>query len=232
MEAIVLAGGFGTRLRAVVADLPKPMAPVAGRPFLEILLASLAGKGITRVVLSVGYMAQTIVERFGHTFGGLEIDYAIEATPLGTGGAVRLALGRCTGEPVLVVNGDTFLDVDLEALRGLWRADRAPVVVARAVGDTTRFGRLRVEGERITAFAEKGVAGPGLINAGCYLVPRDLLAAFGPDRAFSLETDFLAPCVERSTVRVLVSAGTFIDIGVPEDYARAQTLLAPHAAPR
>ena len=116
MEAVVLAGGLGTRLRQVVPDLPKPMAPVAGRPFLEILLGALAAKGIDRVVLSVGHRADAITGHFGHRWNGLEIDYAVEATPLGTGGAVRLALGHCRHDPVLVVNGDTFLDLEVDAL--------------------------------------------------------------------------------------------------------------------
>jgi D-glycero-alpha-D-manno-heptose 1-phosphate guanylyltransferase len=229
MEAVVLAGGLGTRLRQVVPDLPKPMAPVAGRPFLEILLGALAAKGIDRVVLSVGHRAEAITGHFGSRWHGLEIDYAIEATPLGTGGAVRLALSRCRHDPVLVVNGDTFLDLEVDALMRRWRADGAPVLVARAVPDTARFGRLTVDGDRLAGFAEKGVPGPGLINAGCYLVPRNLLAALPADRPFSLETDFLVPSGPGAGFSVFVSEGLFIDIGVPEDFTRAQSLLAPHA---
>jgi len=229
MEAIVLAGGLGTRLRSVVPDLPKPMAPVAGRPFLEILLASLRRKGVTRVVLSVGHRAEAVVEHFAGGFRGLAIESVVEDTPLGTGGAVRLALAHCRTDPVLVLNGDTFLDLDLAALRACWQADRAPVVVARQVDDTTRFGRLQIEGDRILRFAEKGVAGPGPINAGVYLLPRDLLDTFEPGRPFSLESDFFAPEAGRRLLRAFVSDGLFIDIGVPDDYARAQRLLAPFA---
>jgi D-glycero-alpha-D-manno-heptose 1-phosphate guanylyltransferase len=229
MEAVVLAGGLGTRLRQVVPDLPKPMAPVAGRPFLEILLGALAAKGIDRVVLSVGHRAEAITGHFGSRWNGLEIDYAIEATPLGTGGAVRLALGRCRHDPVLVVNGDTFLDLEVDALMRRWQANGAPVLVARAVSDTARFGRLTVDGDRLSGFAEKGVPGPGLINAGCYLVPRNLLAALPADRPFSLETDFLVPRGPEAGFRVFVSEGLFIDIGVPDDFSRAQSLLAPYA---
>jgi D-glycero-alpha-D-manno-heptose 1-phosphate guanylyltransferase len=231
MEAVVLAGGLGTRLRSVVPDLPKPMAPVAGRPFLEILLSSLARQGVARVVLSVGHRAAQIVEHFGAAYDGLEIDYAVEDSPLGTGGAVRLALSRCRSEPVLVLNGDTFLELDLPALWACWRADRAPVVVAREVEDTARFGRMRIEDGRVIAFAEKGVAGPGTINGGVYLVPRDLLDGFEPGRAFSIESDFFTPQAGRRTIRAFVARGRFIDIGVPDDYARAQSLLAPFARP-
>lgn len=225
----MLAGGLGTRLRAVVPDLPKPMAPVAGRPFLEILLSSLARGGVDRVVLSVGHRAAQIVDHFGRAYDGLEVDYAVEDTPLGTGGAVRLALGRCSGEPVLVLNGDTFLELDLAALRACWRDDRAPVVVAREVDDTARYGRMRIEDGRVVAFAEKGVAGPGTINGGVYLVPRDLLDAFEPGRAFSIENDFFAQQAGRRTIRAHVARGRFVDIGVPDDYARAQSMLAAFA---
>jgi D-glycero-alpha-D-manno-heptose 1-phosphate guanylyltransferase len=229
MEAIVLAGGLGTRLRQVVPDLPKPMAPVAGRPFLEILIGTLAAKGVDRVVLSVGHLAAAIVSHFGDRWRGVEIDYAIEATPLGTGGAVRLALGRCRRDPVLVVNGDTFLDLELDALIARWRTHGRPLLVAREVSDTSRFGRLSVAGDRLAGFVEKGVPGPGPINAGCYLVPRDLLTELPADAPFSLENDFLVPRGVRAGFEIFVSRGLFIDIGVPDDYTRAQSLLATYA---
>lgn len=226
MEAIVLAGGFGTRLRQVVADVPKPMAPVAGRPFLEILLGSLASKGFTRAVLALGFMAEKISGHFGSRFGGLELAYVVEDKPLGTGGATRLAMTACTQDHVFVFNGDTYLDLEAEALERQWQAHRHPIVVGRQVPDTLRYGRLVVEGRRITRFAEKGVAGPGLINAGCYVLAKEALAGFPLHQPFSIETDYLTPEVARATVEVFVTEGQFIDIGIPEDYARAQTLLA------
>ncbi|MEI7444266.1 MAG: nucleotidyltransferase family protein [Burkholderiales bacterium] len=230
MEAIVLAGGLGTRLRQVVPDLPKPMAPVAGRPFLEILLTALAARGVDRVVLSVGHRAEAITGHFGTRWGGLEIEAAVEDTPLGTGGALRFALDRCRRDPVLVLNGDTFLDLDLEALARRWDTEGRPLIVARAVPDTARFGRLEAVDGQLAGFSEKGTAGPGLINAGTYLVPRDLLDAFPAGRPFSLETDYLVPRAVARGFGVFVSDGLFIDIGVPDDYARAQTLLAPFAS--
>ncbi|MFM1990459.1 MAG: hypothetical protein RJA99_3416 [Pseudomonadota bacterium] len=230
MQAVILAGGLGTRLRAAVPDLPKPMAPVAGRPFLEILLRSLAARGVTRAVLSVGYRAEAITSYFGHAFEGMRIEHAVEHEPLGTGGATRLALGLCDADPVLVTNGDTFLDLDLDALRSAWTGDEVPVLVARQVPDAGRYGRLVVHGDRITGFTEKGASGPGLINAGTYLVRRDLLARFPVGARFSLETDVLVPLAVDGGLRVFVAEGTFIDIGVPDDYALAQTLLARYAA--
>jgi D-glycero-alpha-D-manno-heptose 1-phosphate guanylyltransferase len=226
MEAIVLAGGFGMRLRQVVADVPKPMAPVAGRPFLEILLKSLSQKGLSRVVLSLGCMAEKISDHFGTRFSGMDIAYVVEDTPLGTGGATRLAATACTHDHVFVFNGDTYLDLEVELLERQWRAKRHPIVVGRQVPDTTRYGRLVVDGDRITSFAEKGIAGPGLINAGCYVLATDALAQFPLNQPFSIETDYLVPEVARAMVEVFVTEGVFIDIGIPEDYAHAQTLLA------
>ena len=222
MEAIVLAGGFGTRLKSVVADVPKPMAPVAGRPFLEILLTVMASKGFTRVVLSLGYLADTIVNHFGDRFAGMELVYEIEDTPLGTGGAVRQASEHCSADHVFVFNGDTYLDLEVKEVEALWQRNRTPVIVARAVPDTSRYGRLSLDGEKVIGFAEKGAAGPGLINAGCYVLRADALAAFTPGQPFSLENDFLADAVLADPFDVFVIKGHFIDIGVPEDYARAQ----------
>lgn len=225
MEAIVLAGGFGTRLRQVVADVPKPMAPIAGRPFLEILLGSLAQKGFSRVVLSLGFMAEKISDHFGARFAGMDIAYVVEDAPLGTGGAIRLALDACTQDHVFVFNGDTYLDLEVQSLEQRWQAKRHQVVVGRHVPDTSRYGRLVVDGVRITCFAEKGISGPGLINAGCYVLAADALARFPLNQPFSIETDYLVPEVTSATVDVFVTEGMFIDIGIPEDYARAQTLL-------
>lgn len=226
MEAIVLAGGFGTRLRQVVADVPKPMAPIAGRPFLEILLGSLARKGFSRVVLSLGFMAEKISEHFGARFAGMDIAYVVEETPLGTGGAIRLALDACTQDHVFVFNGDTYLDLEVRSLERHWQAKRHPIVVGRQVPDTSRYGRLAVDGECITSFAEKGIAGAGLINAGCYVLATDALARFPLNQPFSIETDYMVPEVTSATVELFVTEGMFIDIGIPEDYERAQMLLA------
>ncbi|NLP61662.1 nucleotidyltransferase family protein [Paraburkholderia sacchari] len=226
MEAIVLAGGFGTRLREVVPDLPKPMAPVAGRPFLEIVLRSLATRGFTRVVLALGYKADVIATHFGDTFEGMAIVHVVESEPLGTGGAIRQALARCEADHVFIFNGDTYLALEAAEIEACWQTWHEPIVVARAVPDTARYGRVEMEAGRFTQFSEKGTAGPGLINAGCYVFPRDLLDAFSVGVPFSLETDFLASAVKQQAFRLFVTEGMFIDIGVPADYLRAQTDLA------
>ena len=226
MEAVVLAGGLGTRLRAVVPDLPKPMAPVAGRPFLEILLSSLARKGVRRVLLSLGYKANVIVDHFGSRFGDMDLVPVVETSPLGTGGALRQALAHCQGPAALVVNGDTFLDVDVAAAWRCWQDADAPVIVGKAVTDAHRFGRLTVEADRLKGFADKGLAGPAIINTGHYVLPRTLFDGCGLHDPFSFEADFLAPKVDALSMRVYQTSGVFIDIGVPEDYELAQTLLA------
>lgn len=225
MEAIVLAGGFGTRLRELVPDVPKPMAPVAGRPFLEILLGTLSRKGFRRVVLAVGFMAEKISCHFGKQFAGMELVYVVEEQALGTGGGARLALANCEQDHVYIFNGDTFLDLEVDAVERLWQIHRHPIIVGRAVPDTARFGRLLVENGRVTGFAEKGQMGPGLINAGCYVFRREQLDAFAANEKFSLETDYLTYAVKQTRMEVFVTEGVFIDIGIPEDYLRAQRLL-------
>ena len=225
MEAVVLAGGFGTRLRAVVPDLPKPMAPVAGRPFLELVLTALACKGFSRVVLSLGYMADKVMTHFGDQFKGLELEYEVEATPLGTGGAVRRALTHCRTDHVFVFNGDTYLDLEVSDVEAYWQAHHVPIIVALEVQNTIRYGRLHTVGNRVLGFLEKGVTGPGLINAGCYVLPVAMLDAFTPGQAFSIEADFLAKAVHEQRIDMFVTKGHFIDIGVPDDYARAQSEL-------
>lgn len=225
MEAIILAGGFGTRLRQVVPDLPKPMAPVAGRPFLEILLTSFADRGFNRVVLSLGYLADKVVSHFGNRFAGMELVYEIEHTPLGTGGAVRQAMLKCRNEHVFVFNGDTYLDLEVADIENHWQVNRAPIIVAREVPNTERYGRIEKLEGRVTGFSEKGLTGPGLINAGCYVLPVDILNEFAPGQQFSLESDFLAMAVKNQRFDLFITGGHFIDIGVPEDYARAQAEL-------
>jgi len=227
MEGIVLAGGFGTRLRAVVPDLPKPMAPVAGKPFLELVLAGMASQGFARVVLSLGYKADAISAYFGERFQGMELVYEVEDAPRGTGGAVRAALGRCAADHVFIFNGDTFLQLEVPEVEACWGRHREPVIVTRAVDDTARYGRVQVQDGYVADFLEKGQGGPGLINAGCYVFPRELLVGVAPRKeAFSLEADFLVEAVRQGGFRSFTTRGTFIDIGVPEDYRRAQHELA------
>jgi D-glycero-alpha-D-manno-heptose 1-phosphate guanylyltransferase len=226
MEAIVLAGGLGTRLREVVPDLPKPMAPIAGRPFLEILLASLSRKGFIRVVLSVGFMAEKISGYFGDRFGNLELVYAVEREPLGTGGAVRLAMQVCLTDHIFILNGDTFLDLEMDQVERHWQMHRRPIIVGREQADTARYGRLLTAEGAVVGIAEKGLAGPGLINAGCYIFNQGQLDGYPAGAVFSLETDYLPMAVTNTRFDLYVTRGKFIDIGIPGDYERAQRELA------
>jgi D-glycero-alpha-D-manno-heptose 1-phosphate guanylyltransferase len=226
IEAIVLAGGFGTRLSEVVKAVPKPMAPIHGRPFLAILLGMLAAKHVARVILALGYMAQTISSHFGRSYAGLQLDYAVEDAPLGTGGAIRLAMAQCRRDHVFVFNGDTYLDLEIADVEQLWQRRRAPIIVGREVASTGRYGRLAVQQGRVVGFAEKGASGPGVINAGCYVFNHGQLDAFAPGQPFSVEHDYLGKAVAQERFDLFMTRGRFIDIGVPEDLARARRELA------
>ena len=226
MEAIVLAGGFGTRLRDVVPDLPKPMAPVAGRPFLEILLTSLSRKGFHRVVLSVGYMAEKITLHFGSSYAGMELVYERESTPMGTGGAIRQASRHCKGSHYFVFNGDSYLDLEVAQVEAWWQQNRAPIIVTRAVPDTARYGRIETSGNQVVSFTGQGIFGPGLINGGCYVFAINQLMHWPLAQPFSIETDYFPDEVKKRRFDVFLTQRQFIDIGVPEDYARAQIELA------
>lgn len=224
-QAIVLAGGLGTRLRAVVPGLPKPLAPVAGRPFLAWLLDRLATQGVSRVVLATGYLGEKVEATIGSDWRGMAVDYSLEGTPLGTGGAVRLAAGRLPPGGVHVLNGDTFLRYSPTALEAATVAAGAIAGVALAsVPDVARYGEVEVASGKVAAFREKGGAGPGLINAGCYYLGPEARAALPARDCFSLETDFMQPLAGRGQLAAYDRTSGFIDIGVPEDFARAQVL--------
>ena len=225
MEAIILAGGLGTRLRQVVQDLPKPLAPVARRPFLAILLEYLALHGFASVVLSVGYRHEQIEAAIGSAFAGLRVRYAVEDRPLGTGGAIRLAARQCDAAETFVLNGDTYLELEFDAMRAAHRAAGTRLSVCTVeVPDVARYGAVIVEGDRISGFAASGRTGPGRINAGVYLMARDLLEGMGLPEAFSFERDVLTPKVGELRPVAFPARGMFIDIGVPADYARAQQI--------
>jgi len=227
MEAVVLAGGLGTRLDSVLQHTPKALAPVAGRPFLEVLLKRLHTSGVTRVILSVGYLGGMIVDHFGEEFQGLELSYSVETEPLGTGGATRKSLDMAVSNSVLVLNGDTMVDVDYSTmLRRHIELGASVSVALTQVADTARYGRVVVNGDRIVDFAEKSARGAGQINAGVYGLNRDLFTACPMPDVFSLERDFLVPYVRELQPLAFETSGYFIDIGTPEDLSRAQVELS------
>lgn len=221
-DVIILAGGLGTRLAHVVADTQKTMAPVGGEPFLLYLVKHLVGKGCKKIVFAVSYHHEQIENRFGSRFEGAEILYSVENEPMGTGGAIKRALSLCDTENVLIFNGDTFFDADLDALMCKHTASGAYITLAaRELENVDRSGTLEADGDgRITAFAEKKKLDRALINGGIYAVRRDIAGKL-PDGKFSFEKDVLEKLV--FPVYCTVSDGYFIDIGVPSDYFRAQT---------
>lgn len=223
LEAIVLAGGLGTRLRSVVNNLPKPMAPVADKPFLAWLLTYLRQQGVRHVILAVCYKADLIKAYFGKHYEGLDISYVVETEPQGTGGAVRDALTLAQSDRVFVLNGDSICDINLASLRSKTITDPASVgLFAYQVPDVSRYGAINInEHGQIIAFSEKGKTGSGFINAGVYDLPINILQHFPAEGAFSLENFLMGP--NRPNSMIAVPAGPFfIDIGLPEDYARAQ----------
>ncbi len=224
--AIILAGGFGTRLQQVVTDVPKPMAPINGIPFLCYQLRYLQKQGIEAVILSTGYLAKVIQTYFKNEWQGLQIQYAEEKTPLGTGGAIRYAMELTNSEHVLVLNGDSFFDVSLSAFTKTHIEKKADVSLAlRRVEDAARYGLIEMDSQqRITAFREKsGEAGAGIINGGVYCVNRTVYLQHTPPQLnFSIETEFFKTHLYNLTLLGQVFNGYFIDIGIPSDYQKAQ----------
>ena len=231
MEVIVLAGGLGTRLRSVVADTPKCLAPVGDKPFLGWLLEWLGQYPVNHVVFSVGYLKEQVMDYVQSREWPFAYDFAVEESPLGTGGGIRLALEKCLENEVFVVNGDTFYPVDLNAF-----PSGVPITVAlKPMQDFDRYGAVEVSSGLsasvmpdlighllITAFHEKRPCRKGLINGGVYAIDRSLLDLSGLPEKFSFEKDVLEPGAAKGQIGGWVSDAYFIDIGVPEDYETAQ----------
>ena len=252
-EVIILAGGLGTRLRSVVSEVPKCMAPVADKPFLWYLLRYLMRFNVSRVILSVGYLRDVIFrwidevkDEFPFTF-----DYAVEETPLGTGGGIRLALEHVQGDKAFILNGDTFFDVDLDAMNAFYEAhnDAKIVLALKPMTRFDRYGTVVTDSDgRILEFREKQPTAQGLINGGVYVINNSSPNAgrlesgglqwlrpswrglaegrrsiFPSLPKFSFETEVLQKhCGPDGCLFGLVQNGYFIDIGIPEDYERAQ----------
>jgi len=223
-EAIILAGGMGTRLKEVVSDAPKSMAPINGRPFLEYQLDLLDRWGLKKVILSVGYQKEKIQLHFGEHYKSLKIDYAVEDEPLGTGGAILNALQYVEGYAVFIFNGDTYFDVNLQRLDDFRRIKEADLVLAmRFEIDPARFGLLDFDNNnRITHFYEKNNGlDEGYINGGVYVIRKDYLRRFGLPEKFSFESDFLQKYYHTEEFYGMRCFSYFRDIGIPEDYQKA-----------
>lgn len=224
MQAIILAGGFGTRLKSAGLDVPKPMAPIDGRPFLSWLLEYMSGQGVKRAVLCVHHRAEVIMHHFGASHAGIALDYSIEETPLGTGGAIRHAMHALNPDkPVFVLNGDSLVEVDYRRMLALHRQKgRALTMASCVVPDARRYSALAVEKGRIKRFALLGDAEPAAISVGFYVASPGLFSGFAVPEKFSFERDFLGVHVPQIEPAAYAPVHYFIDIGVPSDYIRAQ----------
>ncbi|TCJ19292.1 HAD-IIIA family hydrolase [Flaviaesturariibacter flavus] len=223
-EAIILAGGLGTRLRSAVPDLPKCMAPVAGRPFLGYVIDSLRRQGIERFVFSLGYLSEPIQAWLAQAYPTLTYTCVIEAEPLGTGGGILLALSAANTAQVLVANGDTLFEIDLAKQATVHARTGAQCTLGlKPMREFDRYGAVAIDAAGIvTGFEEKRYFNEGLINGGVYLVDREALTGLGLPQKFSFEKEYLEPAARAGKLAGAVHDGYFIDIGIPEDFARAQ----------
>jgi D-glycero-alpha-D-manno-heptose 1-phosphate guanylyltransferase len=270
----ILAGGLGTRLRSVVSDRPKVLALVRGKPFLAYLLDQLGEAGIRRVVLLTGYKGEQIEETFGSRYGDIQLEYSAETEPLGTAGALRLALPKLFAAPtsngdqaagtVLMLNGDSFCAADLNEFRAFHgqyhtnpKRERGSQItpslalrvgvtsssieslgtggaslVLTSVPDTSRFGKVEVApDDRVERFVEKQEAGgAGWINAGIYLIPRNLIEQIPAGRPVSIEREMFPAWSQSGNLRGFRGQGEFLDIGTPESYRAAEEFFARRAA--
>ncbi len=223
MEAMVLAGGFGTRLHNIISAVPKPMAPIAGKPFLEYILSYVTRFYVTRIILCTGYKHEVIENFFGGSWNGVSIAYSVETEPLGTGGATKKGLEHILGESFFLLNGDTFFKIDLNLLAKEHEKANADVTIAlKKMNNFDRYGRVRIDHNRIVKFEEKKQTAAGLINGGIYIVNKKIFSDKKLPLRFSFEKDILEKNVNYFFMNGYPCDNYFIDIGTPDDYARAQ----------
>jgi len=224
ITAAILAGGLGTRLRSIVPDKPKVLAQISGRAFIEYLLDQLASAGTTTVVLCVGYKGEMVQQHLGENYRGMKLLYSHESAPLGTGGALRLALPQVASESMLVMNGDSYCEANLGSFAAWHAAQNSPAtLLLTQTDDTRRYGRVDDDAcGKIVRFQEKAdTSGPGWVNAGIYLLNRAVLESIPAERVVSLERETFPAWIDRD-LRGYRSEGRLWDIGVPDAYAQAQ----------
>jgi D-glycero-alpha-D-manno-heptose 1-phosphate guanylyltransferase len=229
-EAIILAGGLGTRLKSTVPDLPKSLAPVAGKPFLDYLLSYCREQGVRRFIFALGYKTEMMESFIERTLAPGEYVFSIEEEPLGTGGAIYQACQQVNGSQVIVLNADTFFGLDLSALSAFHLEQKADCTLAlKQMKDFDRYGVVQQnERKQVTGFSEKKRMDNGLINGGVYALQTKHFLTKGFPPVFSFEKDYLEKEYQNGNIYAMVSGGYFIDIGIPEDYLRAQTELVQH----
>jgi D-glycero-alpha-D-manno-heptose 1-phosphate guanylyltransferase len=222
-EAIILAGGLGTRLRTVVSDVPKVMAPVAGKPFLHYIITKLIRENVSRIILAVGYKHESIEEFISKSNYNAEFIFSVENEPLGTGGGIKLALGKAFNENVFILNGDTYFDFKLEDLLRVHIENGSDISVAlKCMYDFERYGTVELEGNRIVKFNEKKYNIEGLISAGTYIIKKNILDSLNLPEKFSMEIDVFEAHAHDLKIFGFPHDDYFIDIGIPEDFEKAQ----------
>jgi D-glycero-alpha-D-manno-heptose 1-phosphate guanylyltransferase len=221
---VILAGGLGTRLRSEIGEFPKVLAPVNGKPFLSFVLDYLQKNGIETVVLSVGYKAELIQQEFGDNYKGLKLIYAIESSPLGTGGAMKLALEKNKAEMLFILNGDTFFDIDLKELENFHLQNKSTCTLAlKKMKNVDRYGNVEIDAAgKILAFSEKKFREEAVINGGIYCINRGILIHYPVNTPFSFETNYLENKPQAKNIFGKLFDNYFMDIGVPEDYQQFQ----------
>ena len=229
-KAIILAGGFGTRLKEVVADQPKPMADINGKPFLEIIVQQLLKAGIEEIVFSLHYMPEKIINYFSKksTLKN-KFHFIVEPEPLGTGGAIKFILSKNIirkNENFVVINGDTYIDYSLKELENTHlRNTKKITLLLKKINNTSRYGSIKFNDTEIISYNEKENTGSGFINAGVYVMREDIFNDYNFPLSFSLESDFLHKYVKDIKPSFLLTENFFIDIGVKSDYLKARKIL-------
>ena len=223
-EAIILAGGLGTRLRSAVPDLPKCMAPVNGKPFISYVINFLEGQGVSRFIFSLGYKHEEVIKFVRLHYPKLHAEFVVEETPLGTGGAIKLSCTKAQTENVLVTNGDTLFKVGCDQLLSMHVDKKADCTLAlKPMNNFDRYGVVAIdENNSIQSFKEKQFYQSGLINGGLYALNVQSFLSEAPQQKFSFEKDYLEAFYTKRNMLGIVQDEYFIDIGIPEDFEKAQ----------
>ncbi len=223
-SCIILAGGLGTRLRKTVSDVPKCLAIVAGKPFIDYVIGYARLQGVENFTFSLGYKAEDIILHLKTNHSNLNYNYTIETEPLGTGGGILLSSEKMDDDHFFVFNGDTLFQADLKSMSQLHLNQHNDITIAlKEMENFDRYGSVDLKEEKVVAFNEKQFKDKGLINGGIYLISKKVFSAFRPGDTFSFEKDVLEPYTTHGKVGGKVFNGYFIDIGIPEDYTKANT---------
>lgn len=229
-EIIILCGGQGTRLRSVLNETPKILAPIGERTFLDFLISIYLKKGIEKFIFSTGFMHERILEYLEKHYSHLNFLCLVEEQPLGTGGAIVQSLKSCNTDHVIIANGDSFADFSIHKL---WEdhiaSNDETTILVTSVDDAFRYGTIELDSNRVRSFKEKGVHGPAWINAGVYLIDKNQFLNKVYTTSFSFENEYLLPKAADNILKASIQSGYFIDIGIPEDLRKAQIELDSYA---